>query len=197
VTTLGRRWIRALLALLIGLSVGVASAATTAAEAIVSNYDVPIVARVDVHAVGDTKSGSAQFARVSEWSASPLARPRGASTTPLVSVVATEAVLEDAATAERHLARPESEHSPANDAMLGRIRSAAADGRPLHESEANFLKHEVTESGLMDGGMGSEEAHVLAGQTHPMFANYHPEVIDQFPERFNNNWRNYWGMEPR
>jgi hypothetical protein len=81
--------------------------------------------------------------------------------------------------------------------MLGRIRSAAADGQPLHASETNFLKHEVAEAGLMDGGMSYPEAHGIAGQTHPTFANYHPDVFDQFPDLFNNNRRNYWGMGPR
>jgi len=104
-------------------------------------------------------------------------------------------VLEDAARAESHLARLDS--SPANDAMLARIRAAAADGRALHPSESNFLRHELTEADLMDGGMGYDAAHEIAGRTHPTFGNYHPEVIDQFPELFNNNWRNFWGMEPR
>ncbi|WP_255502332.1 hypothetical protein [Cellulomonas sp. JH27-2] len=43
--------------------------------------------------------------------------------------------------------------------------------------------------------MGYEQAHELAGQTHPTFGNYDPEVIKQFPELFNQNWRNYWGIE--
>jgi hypothetical protein len=59
------------------------------------------------------------------------------------------------------------------------------------------LLHELTEADLMDAGMGYDEAHALAGQTHPTFSNYHPEVIDQYPERFNNNWRSYWGLESR
>lgn len=80
--------------------------------------------------------------------------------------------LDDAARAEQHLTRLD--HSPANDAMLARIRSAAADSRPLHESESNFLRHELTEADLIDGGMGYPEAHGLAGQTHPTFGNYTP-----------------------
>jgi hypothetical protein len=89
VTTLGRRWIRALVALLIGLVVGVASAAMTAAAVTVSNYDVPAVPRVDVHPAGDAQSGSALFAGMSEWSASPLAQPRGTPTTAAPRSVAT------------------------------------------------------------------------------------------------------------
>jgi len=72
-----------------------------------------------------------------------------------------------------------------------------ADGRPLSEGEQNFMQHELTEAGLMDGGMSYGDAHELALQTHPLMKNYTPEVIDQFPEMFNNNWRRAWGMEPR
>ena len=42
-----------------------------------------------------------------------------------------------------------------------------------------------------------EKAHELALQTHPLMKNYTPEVINKFPEMFNNNWRRAWGMEPR
>ncbi|MFQ6199565.1 RHS repeat-associated core domain-containing protein [Streptomyces sp. NPDC000405] len=96
-----------------------------------------------------------------------------------------------------HLGRPELDHSPANDAMIDGIRQGMADGRSLSEGEQNFMRHELTEAGLMDGGMPYEGAHDLALQTHPLMKNYTPEVIDQFPELFNNNWRRAWGMEPR
>lgn len=102
-------------------------------------------------------------------------------------------LLDDASRIETHLGRLD--HSPANDAMLARIRGAATDGRPLTEAEQNFMTHELTEAGLMDRGMGYPQAHELAGQTHPTFGNYDPEVIKQFPELFNQNWRNYWGIE--
>ena len=42
----------------------------------------------------------------------------------------------------------------------------------------------------MDCGMRYEGAHELAGKTHPPFAYYDPDVIKQFPELFNQNWRN-------
>jgi hypothetical protein len=29
----------------------------------------------------------------------------------------------------------------------------------------------------------------MAGHTHPPYQNYDPEVIKQFPEYFNSNWR--------
>jgi hypothetical protein len=96
---------------------------------------------------------------------------------------------------EQHLARLD--HSPANDAMTSRIREAIGEGRLLTEGERNFMTHELTEAELMDGGMPYEEAHGLAGQTHPPMKNYDPEVIEQFPELFNNNWRRTWGLETR
>ena len=43
--------------------------------------------------------------------------------------------------------------------------------------------------------MSLDEAHGLAGRTHPTFSNYDPEVIKAYPEYFNSNWRWYWGIE--
>lgn len=62
-------------------------------------------------------------------------------------------------------------------------------------ADQNFMRHELTEAGLMNRGTVYEQAHEIAGQTHPTFGNYDPEVIKQFPELFNQNWRNYWGIE--
>ncbi|WP_405444447.1 RHS repeat-associated core domain-containing protein [Streptomyces achromogenes] len=104
---------------------------------------------------------------------------------------------EDLSRVENHLGRPELDHSPINDAMIDGIRKAMVDGRPLSEGEQNFMKHELTEGRLMDGGMSYEDAHEQALQTHPLMKNYTPEVIDRFPELFNNNWRRAWGMEPK
>ena len=53
--------------------------------------------------------------------------------------------------------------SPANDAMLARIRQAAAEGRPLHESELNFLRDELTEARLMNDGADYPTAHPRPG----------------------------------
>lgn len=49
------------------------------------------------------------------------------------------------------------------------------------------MKHELPEARLMDRGMGYDEAHAIAGQAHPTFGNYDPEVIKQLPEGFNQN----------
>jgi len=54
--------------------------------------------------------------------------------------------------------------------------------------------HELTENMLMEGGMDSERAHDLAMETHPVGANYDPEVIRQFPEQFSDPQRQYWGI---
>jgi len=108
----------------------------------------------------------------------------------------TERLLDRAATAEVHLRRPGMETSGANDAMLERIRSAATEGRPLHISEENFLRHEMLEAKLMDTGMGYGEAHAAAGATHPTYANYHPGVLEQYRGMFSRGWYEYWDLEP-
>ena len=83
---------------------------------------------------------------------------------------------------------------PPNLAMLGRIEEAIASGRDLTPGEVNFMTHELTEANLMSNGVGQDLAHELAGQTHPTFGNYDPEVIKQFPEYFNSNWRAFWNI---
>ncbi|WP_405165594.1 PA14 domain-containing protein [Nocardia sp. NBC_01499] len=95
----------------------------------------------------------------------------------------------------QHLSRLD--YSPANDAMIGRIRKAMDNGRSLSEGESNFMAHETTETRLMGQGMSYDDAHAEALKTHPLFKNYDPEVIDQFPELFNNNWRKAWGLPPK
>jgi hypothetical protein len=95
-----------------------------------------------------------------------------------------------------HLGRAELDPSPANDAMIQRIEQALQEGRALTEGETNFMTHELTEKGLMDRGMSYEEAHAAAMETHPVFKNYDPEVIQQFPELFNSNWLRAWGLIP-
>jgi hypothetical protein len=55
--------------------------------------------------------------------------------------------------------------------------------------------HEVTEARLTAEGLGYEEAHAAAQATHPLYANYDPEVIAQYPEYFNDAWREYWGLK--
>jgi hypothetical protein len=94
-----------------------------------------------------------------------------------------------------HLARLD--HSPANDAMLARIRQHLASGEDLTEGERNFMSHETTEKALMDQGMSYDDAHERALQTHPLGKNYDPEVIDEYGHLFNNWWRKQWGLGPK
>jgi hypothetical protein len=69
-----------------------------------------------------------------------------------------------------------------------------SDGRSLTAGEQNFMTHELTEAGAMARGVPQDLAHEMAGQTHPLYQNYDPEVIKQFPEYFNSNWRKAWGL---
>jgi hypothetical protein len=85
------------------------------------------------------------------------------------------------------------EYGP-NDAMVSRIRDAVAEGRPLDLAERNFMQHELTEAELMGRGMSQEAAHEASLTTHDLYANYHPDVIQQFPDLFNSNWFKYWGL---
>jgi RHS repeat-associated protein len=98
------------------------------------------------------------------------------------------------ATVTQHLDNIGALDHPPNAAMLSRIQGAIASGRDLTSGETNFMTHELTEANLMNNGMDQDLAHELAGQTHPTFGNYDPEVIKQFPEYFNSNWRAYWGI---
>ena len=79
--------------------------------------------------------------------------------------------------------------------MLERIRIANATGRALTIAEENFLRHELVESELMQAGFSEYAAHTFAGLAHPTFANYDPEVIQAYPEWFNDRWKGYWGIE--
>lgn len=96
---------------------------------------------------------------------------------------------------ESHLARPEISYAARNDAMLARLRSAAAEGTPLSRADRAFMRHELTENWLMNRGMGIDRAHNMAGWTHRTYGNFDPSVIKQLPQEFNSNWRNFWGIE--
>ncbi len=98
-------------------------------------------------------------------------------------------------TVDQHFSRLD--HAPQNDAMINQVREAMEEGRPLSEAEENFMKHETTEAKLMDDGMPYDDAHEIALEQHPLFKNYSPEVIEKYPEYFNNRWREAWGMPPR
>jgi len=48
---------------------------------------------------------------------------------------------------------------------------------------------------LMDRGVGYPAAHRVSGWSHQLFGTYDPAVIREFPDLFNVNWRNHWGMD--
>lgn len=87
------------------------------------------------------------------------------------------------------------DHSPINDAMLPRIRSAATEGARLSRADRAFMRHELTEAWLMNRGVGYGTAHRIAGWTHRTFGNYDPSVIKQFPEYFGPGWKRFWGID--
>jgi len=84
---------------------------------------------------------------------------------------------------------------PPNAAMVSGIEDAIASGRPLTAAEQNFMTHELTEARVVASGASQDAAHAAALETHPPFMNYSPEVIQNFPEYFNSNWRTAWGIE--
>lgn len=63
-------------------------------------------------------------------------------------------------------------------------------------ADANFYHHELTESNLMGQGMPYEEAHAAALEAHGAspYSLYSPDVIERFPEYFNQAYRDFWGL---
>jgi hypothetical protein len=84
-----------------------------------------------------------------------------------------------------------------NAMMLERLRAAHASGRPISGADAVFYTHEVSEAGFMSRGMSWEEAHPAALAKYGVDARavYAPEVIQAFPEQFNQYWRKFWGVK--
>ncbi len=78
--------------------------------------------------------------------------------------------------------------------MLARLKTAITEGRNISGADASFYFHELKEAELMQTGLDYEEAHVraLAEYNVSPYSVYHPEVIEAFPDEFNNNWHNAW-----
>jgi RHS repeat-associated protein len=93
---------------------------------------------------------------------------------------------------EQHLGRLD--YSPANDAMIARIRAVGNGSAQLSRADRAFIRHESIEGRLMNLGVGYDLAHRIAGRTHPTFGNYDPSVIKQFPQHFGMGWKRYWGI---
>ncbi len=80
--------------------------------------------------------------------------------------------------------------------MIGRLEAALAGGRTIAGGDASFYMHEVYEATLMARGIPYEDAHdaALARYGVSVFSVYHPDVIRAYPEYFNSNWFNFWGI---
>lgn len=79
--------------------------------------------------------------------------------------------------------------------MLARLQASL--GSVVEGADANFYTHELLEAGHMASGMLYDAAHAAALEEAGVseFSVYHPEVIQQFPELFNNAWRAFWGSD--
>ncbi|WP_458788637.1 hypothetical protein [Mycobacteroides chelonae] len=82
-----------------------------------------------------------------------------------------------------------------NDAMISRIRDAISQGKPLSDTQVNFMRHELTENSLMKQGMDYESAHTKALTTHPPGKNYDLDLIQENP-LFGRWWKQMNGLLP-
>jgi hypothetical protein len=80
---------------------------------------------------------------------------------------------------------------------MQRLEIALARGRTISGGDASFYMHEVHEATLMGRGTPYDEAHNAALEKYgvSVFSVYHPDVIQAFPEYFNENWFRFWGLE--
>jgi len=83
---------------------------------------------------------------------------------------------------------------PPNQAMIDRLSSQI--GSHVTGADANFYNHELIEAQHMASGLSYDAAHSAALEQAGVspFSLYHPEVIQQFPEYFNNAWLAHWGI---
>jgi hypothetical protein len=98
---------------------------------------------------------------------------------------------------ESHLDSIDALDHPPNQAMLDNLRSLMGEGENATGPYENFYQHELKEAEGMSQGLRQETAHQMAleGLGHSPFSVYSPEVIEQFPEFFNSNWRVFWGLQ--
>jgi len=82
------------------------------------------------------------------------------------------------------------DYAPENTAMIQRLEQALANGQRITGGDASFYLHELHEAGLMQGGMNYRIAHQAALDYYGVsrYSVYHPEVIQAFPEWFNDDW---------
>jgi RHS repeat-associated protein len=108
---------------------------------------------------------------------------------------------EDIERIEEHLRRVAGEQgleglTPEDEAMLERLGQALREGGALEGADEAYYQHELKEEALRTSGMEQGEAHekALEDLGHGSYDLYHPDVIERFPQRFNQNWRDYWGI---
>lgn len=79
--------------------------------------------------------------------------------------------------------------------MIDRLANQV--GSVVTGADRNFYTHELLENQYMGVGMNYDDAHRAALMNDGVsdFAIYHPDVIRQFPDYFNNSWRSYWGIK--
>ena len=83
-----------------------------------------------------------------------------------------------------------------NDAMIERIEKVLQEGGELKGPDAEFYRHELEETRLMNQGLDYDTAHNAALSKYGVteFDLYHPDVIESMPEWFGPAWFEYWGI---
>jgi hypothetical protein len=83
-----------------------------------------------------------------------------------------------------------------NYAMIKRLEYALQNGQKITGADASFYLHELKETALMQNGLSYDAAHQMALDFYGAspFSVYDPSIINRFPEKFNNNWRDFWGI---
>ena len=83
-----------------------------------------------------------------------------------------------------------------NDAMIDRIENTLKKGGKLEGPDAEFYRHELEESRLMQQGLDYDTDHNAALDKYGVteFDLYHPDVIKEMPEWFGLAWFEYWGI---
>ncbi|QUH31967.1 hypothetical protein HYG85_08790 [Vallitalea guaymasensis] len=72
-----------------------------------------------------------------------------------------------------------------------------ANGQPITGADASFYMHEAAEATMMQKGIAYKAAHEAVLQKYNVspYSVYHPEVIQQFSEWFNQGFKNFWGLK--
>lgn len=86
---------------------------------------------------------------------------------------------------------------PPNRAMVDRLQNAVSNGCDcIDGQDANFYLHELYENALMNQGIGYNEAHGRALSNYGVteYDLYHPDVIQAYPQHFNDSWFDYHGI---